>query len=151
MKSIGNWHSDLEESEWHHSWKLVTASEKPLLNQSLGKSSALWVGLQVNTDRLFEELIFGKLVNQRVSFQKCGDSGYCPVFPFDVINLLVRTLLDSRTETQNGFGKNSNLLEEYGNILCNWKKDQTAKREGQSCSGAQGKSPYSNTCPNNGT
>ena len=48
----------------------VTASEKALLNQSL--DSALWLGLPAN--RLFEELIFGKLVYQRVGFQKCGDS-----------------------------------------------------------------------------
>lgn len=63
---------------------------------------------------------------------------YCPVFPFDVINLLVRTLSDSRAETQNGFGKDSNLLEGYGTILCDWKTDRTAKLEGQSCSGASG-------------
>ena len=33
------------------------------------------------------------------------------LFPFDLIHLFVRTHIDSRTETQNGFGKNSDLLE----------------------------------------
>lgn len=65
------------------------------------------------------------------------------LFPFDLISLIVRALLDSRTETPNGVGKNSNLLEGYGSILCNRGKDQTATGKGRAAAGPQEQCPGS--------
>lgn len=56
----------------------------------------------------------------------------------------------SRTETQNGFGKNSNLLEVFGSSLCNWRKGQTAKGEGQNCSASSGAAGPGTGCPTTG-
>lgn len=116
---------NLEDSDRHITVK-VTASEKPSLDHKT--SPVLWLGLSVN--RCFEELILGKVVNQRGGFQKQGGSGFCPV-SIGLIHLFVRTLLDLRTEMQNGFGKSSNLLEGCGHKPMSLKGVSACYREGQ--------------------
>ena len=79
---------------------------------------------------------------RQVAFRNVGIQGTV-LFSFDLIHLLVRALLDSRTETQSGNGKNSNLLERYGSILCNQRKDQAAKGKGRAAAGPQKQCPGS--------